>query len=530
MYSVEWQSGRVPVRYSVLGRVLPCDVYSVDGHSDRKSRPRKSTRRPLPRTRGKRFEAKSTFLLKHFHASQGRIAPLNHTTMATVASQASARPSAQNRSGGQRLRYEPPEFPMTVIAQREIAHPGNIHGLMKLKEHIREAQMALTTSASDINENLAEAERLLQQRKKRDGNEETEIEEAQKEVDELRGRVDNMTGRMEKGVRKLIDGEHSVEHTKTALAAAADDARAKASTQASTQPSTHQGRSQNPGRGTTGGVEGEDDDQDAEYPDFMPTDPGQDNQVAKAPIEVFRETLEHQKTVYQSRSLTDRYADNNRYREFKQMVHEMRHPDQEAPHQSEWFNEGVLPKPGLTNRGRPADGEDSDDDIAVMKATISTKCPLTLQEFNKPLTSRKCQHSYEADAILNMIAITESTPAESGRRGQRKVAQCPVPGCSHTLTKNDLEKDAVVLRKIQRIQKAKQIQQERAEEEDQKGDKDDDSVDSIDDVDDDDDDDDDVVPATQPGRISSQGQRGSAMATKSESSEDEADEDDEMEE
>jgi hypothetical protein len=117
------------------------------------------------------------------------------------------------------------------------------------------------------------------------------------------------------------------------------------------------------------------------------------------------------------------------------------------PHQSEWFAEAVAPPPGVT-AGGSAGGtqDDGDDDIAISRATISTKCPLTLVEFVTPLTSTKCPHSFESEAVLGMI-----------RQATNRTIQCPVTGCRESLREKDLQTDAVLVRKIKRIQQAKQM-------------------------------------------------------------------------
>ena len=164
------------------------------------------------------------------------------------------------------------------------------------------------------------------------------------------------------------------------------------------------------------------------------------------------------KTRYQSHSLTDRYTSNQSYVAFRRVVHDARHPegDVQLAHQSEWFNEGQAPAPGVTTRARNED-EDSDDDIAVSKATISTRCPLTLAEFVKPLTSKKCPHSFEGEAIMSLL--NGSRLREHGGVGEKTV-QCPVTGCSQILKKTDLHTDAVLIRQIKRIQRSKELENE----------------------------------------------------------------------
>jgi len=111
----------------------------------------------------------------------------------------------------------------------------------------------------------------------------------------------------------------------------------------------------------------------------------------------------------------------------------------------------------VTTRARNTDGED-DDDIAVSKATVSTKCPLTMAEFKKPLTSKKCPHSFEAEAIQSMISM--STNRIDNRPNGARYVQCPVTGCSQILTKDDLHVDDVLVRKIQRLQRSRELEDE----------------------------------------------------------------------
>ena len=76
--------------------------------------------------------------------------------------------------------------------------------------------------------------------------------------------------------------------------------------------------------------------------------------------------------------------------------------------------------------------EEAEDDIAIARERISTRCPLTLREFDDPITSRKCPHTFEKSAIFGLI---ESIPPSNGRRGANssnnasKQVNCPITGC-----------------------------------------------------------------------------------------------------
>lgn len=212
----------------------------------------------------------------------------------------------------------------------------------------------------------------------------------------------------------------------------------------------------------------EEDGEDEEYQDFEPTDPAAGTQAQPSAIDQFRKDLDTAKTRYQSHTMAARYSENNDYKNFRRVVHDAQHHDDDVQlsNASEWFPEGERPAPGVTTRRARAEAEDpdSDDDIAVSKATISTKCPLTLQEFKNPLTSTKCPHSFESEAILQMIA--QSRPQQLQGPRPEKAVQCPVSGCSKMLTKADLQIDNVLIRKIKRIQEAARLEEEDDDEDD----------------------------------------------------------------
>ncbi|KAK5163972.1 uncharacterized protein LTR77_010368 [Saxophila tyrrhenica] len=386
--------------------------------------------------------------------------------MATRVRQSTAAPSRAStvaptpaKSGTQLPPYEAPSFPLNPAAQRALDNLTRTHNLKKLDDSITDAQKALQDVAAGINDRLSEREKQVSKKRKAQAPDPTpddaaEAGEEGQNLDELRDKVQRMTTRMDESIRKLIDGQHSVQAIRESIAATATDARASASTQASTQAGPTQRRRRQDGE------EG-DGEEDEEYQDFTPTDPRGGTQAQKTAIETFRSKLEDSKTRYQSHSLAERYAENNTYRDFRRVVHDAQHHDGDVPlaHHSDWFDEGPAPAPGMTTRARAdADADDdSDDDLAVSRMTISTKCPLTLTEFKQPLTSRKCPHSFESAAILSLLST--SATRENGRAGE-KIVQCPVSGCSQTLTKNDLHTDAVLVRQIKRLQRSRELEEE----------------------------------------------------------------------
>jgi len=357
-------------------------------------------------------------------------------------------PTAVRSTAGHLPEYEPPTFSLTPAAQRQIADLIRNPDLKRLEKHLDEAQSAVSTGAAEINDRLTQGRKTLAKRKRLDGEARTEEgdDDVVRGLDELQDKVTRMTDRMEESMRKMIDGKQNVQHIKDSLAKTSDDARLNA-TQAATQGPRTQRRTRR------GSASDNEDDEEEEVQPFTPTDPAGGTQAQIAPIDVFKGKLDDAKTRYQFASLMARYAENDDYINFKQMVHDAQHPDNDVdvPHTRTWFpQEQEMPPPGVTKTRSGAQADDEDDDIAIFRATISTKCPVTLQPFQDPLSSKLCSHSFEATAILELLRT-------SATRGS---VQCPCTGCRETLTKKDLHRDPVLRRKLDRIKRAKELDEE----------------------------------------------------------------------
>ncbi|RMY92530.1 hypothetical protein D0862_09464 [Hortaea werneckii] len=367
--------------------------------------------------------------------------------------------------------YELPMFPMNQAAQRQLAALAKSSSLKNLDGDLKAALGAVSGAALAVNDRFHEKEEFateFRKRKRKDIEQGRQPEEGEEQIDvdanieELRKKVDGMTQRMDEKMQKLIDAQHEVKGIKDSLISTVEDAQRFASTQASTQNL----RSQRRTRQTAGsdGEEGEEDlDEEEEYPEINPTDPTNATQGAKSMKDAFTTRHEDAKTRYQSHTRAERYAENNDYISFRKLVHDARYPSGEVqlPHARTWFPAGDVPAPGITARPTSArrngaanddeDGDeeedDDDDDLAIAREQISTKCPLTLREFEDPITSKKCNHSFERTGTLEFIG--------GNRNGQ---AQCPVSGCRETLRKSDLEVDRVIVRQIKRIQRARMLQ------------------------------------------------------------------------
>lgn len=118
-------------------------------------------------------------------------------------------------------------------------------------------------------------------------------------------------------------------------------------------------------------------------------------------------------------------------------------------------------RPGKRRAREPSPAES--DDIAIERERVSLRCPLTLLPFRDPVTSTKCPHSFEREAIESMLAqspLDRPVPG-AGRRGRVRLVKCPV--CALELTAEDLRSDAALLRKVRRVEAMAQREEEEDE-------------------------------------------------------------------
>ena len=129
------------------------------------------------------------------------------------------------------------------------------------------------------------------------------------------------------------------------------------------------------------------------------------------------------------------YAQNNDYIGFKKLVYDAQFPDDDAPpmpHASTWFSDETPdtsdPKEGGAEAASGSRPAGVDDELTVASEKISIKCPITLLPMKDPVTSNKCPHSFEKEAILSLINVSDEVVEGTGRRGARgkKAMQCPI--------------------------------------------------------------------------------------------------------
>lgn len=139
-----------------------------------------------------------------------------------------------------------------------------------------------------------------------------------------------------------------------------------------------------------------------------------------------------------------RYASNNDYRNFKRVVHDSLHPEQDVPlpKESTWFPSDRSHPSAQGNEGREEDS--SDDDIVIERVVKDLKCHLTLLIPREPYTNNKCNHSFEKEAIKEYHA--KNATLKDGVR----VVICPALGCNNLIAMTDMFDDLLLLRQAQR--------------------------------------------------------------------------------
>ncbi|KIW04289.1 uncharacterized protein PV09_04585 [Verruconis gallopava] len=335
--------------------------------------------------------------------------------------------------------YEPPKYPLSDTSRRKLEVLAKKYERRDLGKKHAAALKLLSACAHDINEELANLERQLdkQQKKAEKGAENADVESWQQKLDDYKPKHQNFQKRIEKYARTCVDltqrHEALVKATQNSAEAAplgqTPSQRVTRSTQAESMSS------------------------------FEPTLPGgtaadADGDIAMAEASesaLQRFKTQRQKDVehWKSLSLFDRYANNRDYANYKEAEHEGYYGDeQDVPPPMRWF-QTEEPAPGTATQGA---AEESDDDVQISSTRISTKCPLTLREFVDPVMSTVCKHTFEKDAIVELI-------------GNRPRTQCPVGGCSNHITKAQLAPNEKLLRKIRRIQQSRSRRREELDDE-----------------------------------------------------------------
>jgi hypothetical protein len=334
--------------------------------------------------------------------------------------------------------YKKPSHPLDAEATRQLRElqGRNLHDV---KKHNKQALETITATAESVNDMLRDhSEYIARRQKKWDmGKSLGDREVEERTMEELQERVEESTIKLEESMRAVIDSSIAVQRIDETLDWLRQNAPRQLEAEYNTQMTQRNTQRQTQINGQRRQTQGADDEESAEELDEAPTPgptPLDGTRITLTGVsEHFTNRQQQQKDIYTSLSLTARYARNNEYRDFKRIVHDAKYGDAGPPlgHEDTWFTEAGEPEFGITNTQR---GDfDDDDDIIMDKATISTRCPITFQQFKEPFTSTKCPHTFEKNAIVDMIR-SSGGPRGAGTR----MVRCPVTGCDQVSSLRDL--------------------------------------------------------------------------------------------
>jgi hypothetical protein len=329
-------------------------------------------------------------------------------------------PSRNNASDVELPAYRKPSHPLDQEATRALLE---LRGRYQndIKKHNAQATKNITGTVEGVNDMLRDHAQYMERKQKKwnAGKHLEDKEEEERHMNELQAKVVETTVKLEESMRAVIDSgvaaqriDETLEWLRSNAPGHLEDEYRTQISQRDTQRETQRQSQAN-----------EESQMDGPTPGPTPLDGFRPALTGAS--EMFTTRMQREKDTYTSLSRTARYARNNDYRDFKRIVHDAKYGD-DGPalgHEDTWFTETGSPAPGITDSTQRGDFDD-DDDIIVDKATISTRCPITYQQFKEPVTSTKCPHTFEKNAILEMI---RSGPHKIGGE---KAVECPVAACN----------------------------------------------------------------------------------------------------
>ncbi|RYO41340.1 hypothetical protein AA0111_g994 [Alternaria arborescens] len=362
------------------------------------------------------------------------------------------RASSSNRNADLLPGYKKPSHPLDAEATRELRSLQG-RNMNDIKRHNKQATEHITNAAANVNDMLREhAEYISRRQKKWDAGKSLDDKEDEERVmAELQANVDEATIKLEESMRAVIDSEIAAQRIEEALEWLRSNAPAQLAEEYETQMTQRENQRQTQTQAASQRAHARDRDVDEmdDGPTPGPTPLDGSRVALTGASELFAARIQREKDAYTARSHTSRYARNNDYRDFKRTVHDAKFGD-DGPvlgHEDTWFTESGSPAPGITDTTQRGEFDD-DDDIVVDRATVSTRCPITYQQFKEPYSSNKCPHTFEKNAILDMIRKGPH------RVDGQKAVECPVNGCDKMLTANDVRTDPILVRRIKRMQQA----------------------------------------------------------------------------
>ncbi|RDH36549.1 zinc-finger of the MIZ type in Nse subunit-domain-containing protein [Aspergillus welwitschiae] len=403
--------------------------------------------------------------------------------------------------------YQPPTSTLTTLSHQPTTAPAlsallATHTSSTLKTHLQHAQEKLTDAAGEINERLTDAkERSKKSRERRrnlrshtlennnngDGVDEEGGDSEDEGIEEFEERVAQTTKVLEETIRGVIDAEVRGEELGRVISGLEGGVAERVRVRGVRRSQRGIGR-------RLRGHHGEDEEDEEEEGEDVDVD--EDEEGAVPFLAQFEDELRGKMEEYEGLSLTRRYSTNNSYIGFYKIIHEAKHIGDEIPpppHPSTWFahledphsqsqpqshpststsaSTTTATRQTRPTRARPQppseeeEDDDDDDEIAIQTERISLKCPLTLLPFRDPVTSTKCPHSFEREAIFTMISGSNQMVPDprgssgSGRAKRVRSVKCPV--CEVQLTEFDLRSDPVLVRRVKRAEMAELRRRER---------------------------------------------------------------------
>src|SRR5271170_5243761 len=298
------------------------------------------------------------------------------------------------------FQAQPQETVLNAQGQQALRELLQAQAVRKRLQHrLNSAVKRLTYTAGQLNDRASD--QRIEYEKRRRGLEEKgeEVDDEQDRTESFQRKVNDLTEKMDQGIRSVIDSRAWLDGVSQALRHVSSR-----TDELVIAKQRHLQRSRRP----TGRIADDEDGEDNQNGDGEAAEDQLDS--SDAPSALLRDSLSRSKDVWTSKTPTDRYANNNDYTGFYRTVFDAKNPGEDAPpvpHASLWFaeeegREHQLKQNSQGQSGGSA-GDDEDSDLEVASERIRTKCPITFLTFKDPWKSKKCPHSFEKEAIMDMI-------------------------------------------------------------------------------------------------------------------------------
>lgn len=333
-------------------------------------------------------------------------------TQRTAASQASPRraradPATDDPDAAADLPpYLPQACSLTPEAVTALRSLYQNLGTTKIDEHIRDSLTYLGAGTAALNATLQSSRYQVDNMGEKKEAEKARLE---KEVGKMEDITKGMTGDAEEAVRGIVDLRGELEDEKGVFESVVEVSTAKRREQEQRRAERQRQRQARAAEnGDDEGANGAEEDEDMS-----------DEEEPQAISDLVRDLTDRKAQNYAQMTMHQRYALNNDYADFKRQWHNGLHgEDAVLPDAKRWFSENNRP---IFNFGRSTDEDedgniDGDTDLIVERATVSTRCPLSLRELEEPYSNKRCKHTFERTAIMEYI----------GRQGR---VTCPQSGC-----------------------------------------------------------------------------------------------------